>query len=753
MYKNHKDIVFDLDKEDTDIKIGKPVEFLGIDVNCLIHSVCQEQYNYGNKKSYLRKKEKVDVNAVYAAICEEIEGLVSLVHPTKEVFLAIDGVAGMSKVNQQRQRRFQSARQAMVNKDTKSINLFDSNSISTGTVFLYEFGMYLKRRVLLNMKKGSPVWKNLEVIISDDRVPGEGEHKIINYLRSTTTVKSSVIYSVDADLIILALSLPIEDMYILRRNMYDHIMAYYFVVHIRPFVNLLVNNYIRKVYTKDIIQQIKLDRVAFDQFFQYHVNSNSTRHSPVYNNIFARDEDDEDTPYYEQINGDKIQSIKEDFIFLMEFAGNDFLPNIKSFEIPNKGLETILGIYPLVVKRHGHFLYRNINSDVCLNIGSIEVLFGVLSIIEKSLILTKINSGITYFPDPLLEKYTFPNKSTPIPIVADKNKEQTMISSSSNTQLAPPIGRASSYGGGTHNLHINEIDNSIRKINICTPSISPTDTGIGLVRRTSSTVCKDEESDDTDEENITDTDDESDNTTSPVRGGDPNWLRQLGTPKTDELGSLDKNINTSPTTQYIQERLFDDRKYKKDVCMEEYVKEYNKKKFNGDVDSACFEYLKGVLFTMRYYITGIPDWQWYYPLYASPFFIDLFKYANKFDGAMTFTQGEPLTNFEQLACILPKRSFNLLPLSYSERIRDNERLEHLYPIDFEINLEGKRYEYEGKVILPFIDIQLIRDVLKDCYLTYNEEQRNIREKSIRCFNMDGVPKFSKNIFRNPRQET
>ena len=50
----------------------------------------------------------------------------------------------------------------------------------------------------------SPEWQNLEVIFSNEKVAGEGEHKIINYLRKYQRKgESCCIHGMDADLIML----------------------------------------------------------------------------------------------------------------------------------------------------------------------------------------------------------------------------------------------------------------------------------------------------------------------------------------------------------------------------------------------------------------------------------------------------------------------------------------------------------------------------------------------------------------------
>ena len=53
-----------------------------------------------------------DLEELWADIMRSIDELVHLVKPMKNVFLAVDGVAPRAKMNQQRARRFRSARDA-----------------------------------------------------------------------------------------------------------------------------------------------------------------------------------------------------------------------------------------------------------------------------------------------------------------------------------------------------------------------------------------------------------------------------------------------------------------------------------------------------------------------------------------------------------------------------------------------------------------------------------------------------------------
>ncbi len=188
-------------------------------LNAIIHPVCQKLFGYGQKDSSQNKdfppiKQTKRLlhrgnnrapppptdRQIYEAVCYEIEGLRRVMNPQKQFYIAIDGIAGQSKQTQQRQRRFLSAK----NKTPQELALFDSNKITTGTEFMNGLSKFIHFYILKQLEH-NPGWKHLEVIFSNEKAPGEGEHKIMRFLDKVNKQWKCCIYSPDADLIMLTL--------------------------------------------------------------------------------------------------------------------------------------------------------------------------------------------------------------------------------------------------------------------------------------------------------------------------------------------------------------------------------------------------------------------------------------------------------------------------------------------------------------------------------------------------------------------
>ena len=152
-----------------------------MDLNCGIHYCCRQIIKDGynkNKKDIIEKK-------MIENIISYINTLVDYSNPQKMLFIAIDGPAPKSKMSQQRMRRFKTFYERKELKKIEEKNniqkpitdVWDTNAITPGTEFMDKLGKYLLK-IKDHLKN-----KNLKVYLSDSNVPGEGEHKIFNYIK------------------------------------------------------------------------------------------------------------------------------------------------------------------------------------------------------------------------------------------------------------------------------------------------------------------------------------------------------------------------------------------------------------------------------------------------------------------------------------------------------------------------------------------------------------------------------------------
>ena len=268
-------------------------ESLFIDMNCLIHPCCRklldDEYNFYKKKEYETK--------MFNEIENYLEKIIELTQP-QFIYLAVDGVAPCSKMNQQRLRRFKSIleRKEMNTIKTSmgmSVNTeyWDTNCISPGTEFMETLSTHIVSLIL-----NHAMFKARKVIYSNHLIPGEGEHKILAYIRDNELRGNSIIYGLDADLIMLGLACGKNDVYLLREAME-------FGKPTEAFLYLDID---------------KLKCSILDDF--------KGRYT-----AFMRQED--------------IVDIINDYIFICFFLGNDFLPHILGLDLRYQGLDIILDIY------------------------------------------------------------------------------------------------------------------------------------------------------------------------------------------------------------------------------------------------------------------------------------------------------------------------------------------------------------------------------------------------------------------------
>jgi 5'-3' exonuclease len=274
---------------------------LFLDLNCAIHPCCRNiLVNYNSQQITKANLEKKMINETI----NYIEFILTKVNP-KLLYVAIDGVAPVAKMNQQRLRRYKSIfEKKQINEIKKDLNIslesntWDTNAISPGTEFMDKLITHLNTY----FKELKDKNKNIEIIFSSSYINGEGEHKILDYIRSNEIHGNIIIYGLDADLIMLAMASHKPDVYLLREAIefgkkIDNKLLYF---DINLFKNRLISSLKEKLNVID-------------------------------NGFYISD-------------NDSLKMI-DDYIFMCFLLGNDFLPHNLAIDLRYDGHDILLNTY------------------------------------------------------------------------------------------------------------------------------------------------------------------------------------------------------------------------------------------------------------------------------------------------------------------------------------------------------------------------------------------------------------------------
>lgn len=299
-----------------------------------------------------------DFDTMIERILHYTERLYRIVLPTRLMYLAVDGVAPRAKMNQQRSRRFRSAKDAEramaeavargdVDSDAISAGTkrrFDSNCITPGTQFMYDLSQRFRRWIDEKMATDVAFQQGCTIVFSGPEVPGEGEHKIMDYIRAwkdSAEFDPAVrhcMYGLDADLMMLGLIAHVPFFTLLRER-----LRFSKAGRVVP----KMSGTSRDAEEFQLLEIAMLRDMLFLEFKRgpdedplarpsTEESSNQTRRRP-------------DIQY-------SSRRIVDDFVFMCMLVGNDFIPNLPHLDISDGAINTMFSIYKRLVPQWGGYI-------------------------------------------------------------------------------------------------------------------------------------------------------------------------------------------------------------------------------------------------------------------------------------------------------------------------------------------------------------------------------------------------------------
>ncbi|XP_060722980.1 5'-3' exoribonuclease 1 isoform X2 [Tachysurus vachellii] len=303
---------------------------LYLDMNGIIH-----QCSHPNDEDV---HFRITEEKIFADIFHYLEVLFRIIKPRKVFFMAVDGVAPRAKMNQQRGRRFRSAKEAE-DKIKKALEKgevlptearFDSNCITPGTEFMTRLHKHLKYFVQKKLSTDR-LWQGVRVYLSGHETPGEGEHKIMEFIRSEIAKPDHdpntrhCLYGLDADLIMLGLTSHEPHFSLLREE-----------------VRFGGKKNQKRITAPEETTFHLLHLSLMREYIDYEFSSLRERISFVYD----------------------LERIIDDWILMGFLVGNDFIPHLPHLHINQDALPLLYRTYITVLPSLGGYLNENGNLNL-----------------------------------------------------------------------------------------------------------------------------------------------------------------------------------------------------------------------------------------------------------------------------------------------------------------------------------------------------------------------------------------------------
>lgn len=690
------------------------VEFdnLYLDMNGIIHPCCHPEDKAAPK----------DEDEMMIAIFEYIDRIFNIVRPRRLLYMAIDGVAPRAKMNQQRSRRFRSAKESSdkleemkrIRQELKDKGCevppmkedhahFDSNCITPGTSFMDNLSVCLQYYIHERLNN-NPAWQGIKVILSDANVPGEGEHKIVDYIRKQRSNPDHdpnthhCLCGADADLIMLGLATHEPYFTILREEF-------------NPNQNQQKPCEICNQIGHSMKDCTGMAREKAGEFDEMATASYMMEKQFIFLRLTVLRE------YLErELRMDglpfpfDLERAIDDWVFMCFFVGNDFLPHLPSLEIREGAIDRLITLYKSVVPQTRGYLTHNGR----VNLHYVQLILTELGKVEDEIFKRRRETEM---------EFRRRNKEKRMRAKMQKIDEYSAPRFIPEGQFAPtPLGNSSTpvRNARLEAAHMRQA------------SMSAVSANYSEAARLKSLL---KQSGEETEESFA----SSQSNTSFVAAS--------------PTGSLPASLRPSPTTPSFlgrysvgsaQKRKVEESQGEEDGEEEEpmdtvklweegwkeryYQDKYGLSSDDGEfVQKVAEAYTRGLCWVFGYYYQGCPSWKWFYPFHYAPFASD-FKNISHLNN--WFDKGtEPFKPLEQLMGVFPAASAGFLPATWQQLMLDEDSaIIDFYPTNFTVDLNGKKFAWQGVALLPFVDEERLLQALKEVYndLMPDEIHRNSR---------------------------
>jgi len=344
--KNHSNIIRTLSFHRKNAK----TVFHSLYMDC--NSIVYDSVYSLEKTSPNTNREKFEQDIIDTVIAK-IREYIAVISPTNVAYIAFDGVAPFAKMEQQRQRRYKSAYMSMLQFDdpTKPVlrsspptNKWNTSAITPGTQFMANLSRQVNEQ-LHNIRI-----HNCRLIVSTSNDPGEGEHKMFEYMRNHTNPTENVaVYGLDSDLIMLSIN----------------------------HAKLCRNIYITR------------ETPEFGKILPANINPQANELLLLDTNLLCKS-------ILTEMNcrPDDTRRV-DDYVFMCFLLGNDFLPHLPAINIRRNGIQQILDIYSTHIGKYPDRTLTTTDPVVGLREEWVKVFFAEIARLEHTF---------------LVEEYTYRNK-------------------------------------------------------------------------------------------------------------------------------------------------------------------------------------------------------------------------------------------------------------------------------------------------------------------------------------------------------